>query len=88
MNETDIIYTNAPYAVKVVRDFKSGKDRMDIYGVVNTETGVQEAEMRTYPGAITAADHLAAEFAKLLADSNDDENETVIEFTPDLRTVN
>jgi hypothetical protein len=87
MTKDNAIYTNAPYAVHVVRDFKSGKDRMDIYGVINTETGVQEAEMRTYPGAITAADHLAAEFAKLQDDGAED-GETVIEFTPDLRTVN
>lgn len=79
------LYTNAPYSVCIERDFKSGKERMDIYAVVNTETNVREAEMRTYPGAVTAADHLSAEYHKIFDAEGD---EAVIEFTPDLRTVN
>ena len=79
------VYTNAPYTVSIVRDFESNGETMDIYAVVNTETNVREAEMRTYPGAVTAADHLAAEYSKL---SDGEEEGVVIEFEPDLRTVN
>ena len=55
-----VVYENARYIVKIVRvdDSNLADYPVDMYGVFNVDTGIREAELRTFAHAVQWADQL------------------------------